>query len=284
MSYLVTDVDQFGYKTRNMYDHFSQVAGQYNNLRTTDLEPIASMIQKLDKLPYVKAVDVGCGDGRYDRILYRDLGVKLSLTCLDLNARMLEVLNKNLIEDGIRNFNLLQSSAEDLPLPDHSYDCVFTFNAIHHFNIIKFLHQSARILKNDGYLFVYTRLRDQNKKNIWGRFFPEFNQKERRLYTLHNISRIMNNVPGIWLQSIEYFKYKRLSSISDLEKKVRSHHYSTFYLYPVDELERAIDKFTKKVSEVYEDVNRIFWEDENILFIMRKVEGDLYNSEVFTPL
>jgi ubiquinone/menaquinone biosynthesis C-methylase UbiE len=237
------------------------------------------MVRKLDKLPYIKAADVGCGDGRYNRILYRDLGEKLSLTCVDANANMLEALRRNLIEDGIQNFTSIQSSAEDMPLPDNSYDCIFTLNAIHHFDTLKFIHESVRILKSGGYLFVYTRLRDQNKRNIWGRYFPEFHQKETRLHTLNTMARIINAVPGMWLQSIEYFKYRRLSSLSELEKRIRSHHYSTFFLYPVDELEKAIEKFKKTIGRVYEDINRIHWHDENVLFIIRKGEESIYNSE-----
>jgi ubiquinone/menaquinone biosynthesis C-methylase UbiE len=257
-------------KTNNMNEHFSSIASQYHNLRITDLEPISYMIERLNSLPNIKAVDVGCGDGRYDRILCRELGDKFNLTCLDVNAHMLEVLHRNLIADGLKNFTLIQSNAEDLSLPDNSYDCIFTFNAVHHFDLLRFLHQSARILKIGGYLFIYTRLRDQNKRNIWGSFFPGFHQKEIRLCSLNKMTRTMNKVAGIRVQSIEYFKYSRLSSLPELEKKIRSHHYSTFLLYPVDELEKAIDMFKKKITEVYEDVNRILWYDENILFVIRK--------------
>ena len=139
MSYEVADTNVFSYKTKEMYDHFSRIAPQYHHLRTTDLEPIAFMVQKLNGLSCIKAVDVGCGDGRYNRILCRDLGEKLSLTCVDANASMLEALHKNLTEDGIQNFTSIQASAEDISLPDNSHDCIFTMNAIHHFDLLKFI-------------------------------------------------------------------------------------------------------------------------------------------------
>jgi hypothetical protein len=31
-------------------------------------------------------------------------------------------------------------------------------------------------LKGAGRLFIYTRLRSQNRRNIWGRFFPRFHE------------------------------------------------------------------------------------------------------------
>jgi hypothetical protein len=115
-------------------------------------------------------------------------------------------------------------------------------------------------------------MQDQNKRNIWGKYFPGFHQKETRLYTLSRITKTINTISDLWLQSVEYFKYRRLSSLSELEKKVRSHHYSTFFLYPVDELEEAIGKFRKNIEKVYEDIQRIHWHDENILFVIRKGE------------
>lgn len=279
MSYTLASMNESSYETKNMHDHFSRIASQYHHLRTTDLEPVVYIAQKLNGLLSIKAADIGCGAGRYDRILCRDLGEKLSLTCVDANASMLETLCRNFIEDGIQNFTLIQSGAEDLPFQDNSYDCIFTLNAIHHFDLLKFLCQCTRILKNGGYLFVYTRLRDQNKRNIWGRYFPGFNQKETRLYTLNKMVKAINLVPDIWLQSVEYFKYRRLSSLPELEKRVRSHHYSTFFLYPVDELEKAIDKFKENIVRAYEDIHRIRWHDENILFTIRKGEESIYSSE-----
>ena len=276
----ITDVNEFGCKAVDMHDHFSRIASQYDLLRTTDLEPIAFMTKTLKNLPLIKAADIGCGGGRYDRILCRDFGKKISLTCVDTNAGMLEALNRNLSDDGIDNYTLIQASAEDLPLPDNSYDCVFTLNAIHHFDLLNFMRQCSRILKNGGYLFIYTRLQDQNRRNIWGKHFPAFSQKEYRLYNLNLITQTIDSVANMWLQSIEYFKYRRLSSLVELEKKIRSHHYSTFFLYPVDELEKAIGKFKKNIGRAYEDVHRIHWHDENVLFIIRKGEESIYNSEL----
>ena len=280
MFYQVTQEKKSGCKTGNMYEHFSRIAPQYNHLRATDLEPIAILVRKLNGLSNIKAADIGCGEGRYDRILCRDLGEKLSLTCVDTNAYMLERLHKNLTEDAIQNFTSIQASAEEMNLPDNSHDCILTLNAIHHFDLLKFMRQSVRILKNDGYLFIYTRLQDQNKRNIWGRYFPGFQQKETRLPSLNAIEHTINAVSGMCLQSIKYFKYERSFSITELEERIRSHHYSTFFLYSEDELEKAIDKFKKTISRIYQDVQRIHWHDENILFVIRKGQENAYNLEL----
>lgn len=103
----------------------------------------------------VEAADIGCGDGRYDLLLCKDLGDKLSLACVDNNGDMLEALDAHLKEHDVSNFKTVSSKAERLPFPSGTLDCVCTFNAVHHFNLLDFLRESVRILKNGGYLFIY---------------------------------------------------------------------------------------------------------------------------------
>ena len=253
-----------------IHHHFSRIAERYHYLRTTDLEPITLIINKLKNLVHIEAVDIGCGTGRYDLLLCRYLGDKLRLTCADTNVDMLETLDKYLIRHGISNFTSMHSEAENLPFPNNALDCACTFNAIHHFNLPDFLHESARILRSGGYLFIYTRLREQNRRNIWGRYFPKFHQKETRLYTLDALKQSIAAVANLSIESIEYLKYERMSTLAQLVERARAHHYSTFFLYSPEELEEAIAGFTQKIRNEFEDTQRIHWLDENVLLIIRK--------------
>jgi len=253
-----------------IHRHFSRIASKYHSLRTTDLEPINYIDRELENLASVKAVDIGCGAGRYDLLLCRYLGDKLRLTCADANGNMLETLDKYLTKHGINNFTSMQSEAEKLPFPGNALDCVCTFNAVHHFNLPEFLFESARILNSGGYLFIYTRLQEQNKRNIWGRYFPKFHQKETRLYTTDILAQAVAAVPNLWIKSIEYFQYGRTATLAQLEERARAHHYSTFSLYSSEELEEAVAGFMKKIRNEFEDTHRIRWFDENVLFVIRK--------------
>jgi SAM-dependent methyltransferase len=49
-------------------DHFEQVAAVYESLRTTDEAPVRRIGQLLPDRP-VTGLDVGCGTGRYSRLL-----------------------------------------------------------------------------------------------------------------------------------------------------------------------------------------------------------------------
>ena len=255
-----------------IYEHFHRIANNYRYFRTTDADPIAFIARNLEGLNVIEAADIGCGDGRYDLLLFHHLGDKLRLSCVDPNHGMLETLDSYLREHNVGDFTAVNSSAENLPFSDRTLDCVLTFNAVHHFNLRGFLRESARILKNDGYLIVYTRLREQNKKNIWGLHFPEFHRKETRLYSLNTFLRTVETVPALWIESVQFFKYRRVAALEQLIERARACHYSTFVLYTPSELEAAITGFVNNINRCFKDNRRVKWLDEYALFIIRKDE------------
>jgi ubiquinone/menaquinone biosynthesis C-methylase UbiE len=224
---------------------------------------------KFQNLSEIEAADVGCGGGRYDLELFRHLGDKLHLTCIDYNSSMLNELIQNLKEHKIKNFKAIKAPADDLPLTDNSLDCMFTFNAIHHFKLLDFLKEAFRVLRDNGYLFIYTRLRSQNKRNIWGRYFPKFNEKETRLYELNELEKILNETT-LRLESVEYFKYKRIVELEWLVAQAKNHHYSTFYLYDEKEFEESLKEFQENIAREFKKLDKITWNDENIMIVIKK--------------
>jgi len=254
---------------KNIHYHFSKIAHRYRDLRTTDAEPVLFIKNKLQEYSKIAGADVGCGAGRYDLKLFRYLGKKLFLYCIDVNKEMLKCLKKFLVEHKIRNFKTIKSFDRKIPLKDNFLNCIFTFNAIHHFKISQFLKESSRILKDGGYLFIYTRLRSQNRRNIWGKYFPLFNKKETRLYELNELRSLIRKTPKLKIETIEYFKYARLSSLDWLLEQAQSHHYSIFYLYTKKEFEVSLEKFKKIIQRKFKDPNKINWLDENILLVIR---------------
>ena len=253
-----------------VHRHFSSIAHRYHYLRTTDIEPIKFITGRMNTLEQIEAIDIGCGNGRYDLLLFKYLKSKLRLTCVDANAAMLTTLENNLITNGISDFTPVIAKAENIPAEDNTYDSVLTFNAIHHFNLLEFLRESSRVLKVGGNIFIYTRLRSQNRRNIWGSHFPLFDKKETRLYTFSELVNTTEEVPNLYIKSIEYYKYGRVSTLEQLIDRARSHHYSTFFLYSSEELEEAIEEFASNIENKFKDPRRVHWFDENILFMIGK--------------
>jgi ubiquinone/menaquinone biosynthesis C-methylase UbiE len=258
------------FKTKQiMSGHFSHVARYYRHLRTTDLAPIRFIKENIIGCEPISAADIGCGAGRYSYNLLRHLPIR-HLICIDASQQMLKANSEYLRSRNVCSHGLIKASAELIPLANSTLDCVFTFNAIHHFNIVAFLSEVARILKKEGKTFVYTRLRPQNATNIWGMYFPSFLDKENRLYELNELESTTRSTAGICLESVNEFSFKRKTSLAELLMRARLKHYSTFSLYEKGEFEQALGVFGNRLSTEFTDPNNITWRDEYTMLVIRK--------------
>ena len=162
-------------------EHFERVAVAYESLRTTDEEPVRVIGQLLPGRP-VTGLDIGCGTGRYTRLLRGLLPDGSLLAAADVSAAMLAQLRAASRGHALGVVPLL-AAAEQLPLRTASLDLVTAFNCVHHFDLGRFLAAAARVLQPGGQLFLYTRTPQQNARTIWGRYFPGFTEHEQRLHS-----------------------------------------------------------------------------------------------------
>ena len=252
----------------NMHDHFSRVASYYREVRTTDVEPVTFVGETFKERSPIKAADVGCGAGRYDGLLFKYLK-NLHLTCIDINESMLGQLSDYLELRGITDFKTIKADAENIPLEERSMDCVLSFNAIHHFDFTNFIKKAAQVIKKDGKIFIYTRLRTQNARSVWGKHFPLFAKKEKRLYELNEIKRGIQGVGSLSLETVKTFRYKRTATLQNLVEKANARHYSTFSLYDEDEWDNELEGFQENIRNWFQDTKQINWFDENIMLVMK---------------
>jgi ubiquinone/menaquinone biosynthesis C-methylase UbiE len=252
-----------------IHRHFSKIASKYSSLRTTDLDPILHIKNQLNGKSEINIADVGCGDGRYSQEILRALGDKCYLHCIDSNEDMLRYLESYLIEQNAMNFCIRPGNANRLPLENDSMDCIVTFNAIHHFDIAKFLGEVFECLKDNGHLFIYTRLKNQNSRNIWGQHFPLFNEMEDRLYEFDELKYHAQEA-DMKIHSTKVFGHNRTSSLNNLVERARNNHYSTFALYSEETFEESLQAFQQKIKNNFDDLEKIEWQDENILIEIRK--------------
>jgi hypothetical protein len=81
---------------------------------------------------------------------------------------------------------------------------------------------------------------------------------------------VLEHIKPLKLDSIEYFKYKREASTNWLIKRAILHHYSTFDLYDGEEFDDALMKFRKNIANNFSNGNDVFWEDENVMFVISR--------------
>ena len=252
-----------------MHTHFSTIASKYRNVRTLDTKPISYIKDKLKEKSKINMADIGCGDGRYSLEFLRRFDDSFYIHCVDYNENMLKSLEDYLIEQNTTNFCVRHGDANRLPLENDSMDCIVTFNAIHHFDVPKFLSQVLRSLKDDGHLFIYTRLRNQNSRNIWGEHFPLFAEMEDRLYELDELEQHIQN-SDMNIHSTRVFGYPRTSSLERLVNQAQNHHYSTFAIYDKETFDESLEIFQQNIKDNFDDLEQITWYDENILLEIRK--------------
>ena len=241
--------------------HFERVAVVYESLRTTDEAPVRRIAQLLPDRP-VTALDIGCGTGRYTRLLRRLLPEGSRLVASDVSAAMLAQLKVG--NDGhARGVVPLLSAAEELPLRTASLEVVSAFNCIHHFDLARFLTAVARVLRPDGQLFIYTRTPQQNARTIWGRYFPGFTEHERRLHSEAVLGDAVRRTGGLTLAATQTFHHQRTSTAGRLRAQAEGRHYSTLSLYPPEELRAAIETFVARLPGP-----EVCWVDEHLLVIV----------------
>jgi len=252
-----------------MHDHFSTIASKYQSVRTLDTKPILYINDKLKEKSKISMADVGCGDGRYALEFLKHFDDSFYIHCVDYNENMLESLENHFTEQNITNFCVRLGNANRLPLDNNSMDCIVTFNAIHHFDVPKFLFDSLRALKDNGHLFIYTRLRNQNSRSIWGKHFPLFVDMEDRLYELNELEQHIKNA-DMKIHSTRVFGYSRTSSLDRLVLQAQNNHYSTFALYDKETFDESLDVFQQNIKKNFDDLEQIKWHDENILIEIKK--------------
>jgi SAM-dependent methyltransferase len=240
--------------------HFEQVAAAYESLRTTDEAPVRAIRQLLPGRP-VTGLDVGCGTGRYSRLLRAVLPEGSRLAVADISAAMLAQLKAGSHGDAGGVVPLL-AAAEQLPLRTASLDLITAFNCVHHFGLARFLAAAARVLAPGGRLYIYTRTPQQNARTIWGRYFPGFTEHEQRLHSQAALRDAVSRTGGLQVTATQTFQHPRTSTAEQLRAQAEGHHYSTFSLYPPQELRAAIATFLARLPSP-----QVSWIDEHLLVI-----------------
>src|SRR6266705_3313174 len=241
-------------------DHFERVAAVYESLRTTDEAPVRAICQLLPDRR-VTGLDIGCGTGRYTRLLSALLPGGSLLAASDVSAAMLAQLTAASHGHALRVVPLL-AAAEQLPLRDASLDVVTAFNCVHHFDLGRFLSAVARVLAPSGQLFIYTRTPQQNARTIWGRYFPGFTEHEQRLHSQAAIRDAVRRTDGLTMIATQTFRHPRTSTAERLGAQAQGRHYSTFSFYTPQELRAAIATFLARLPSP-----EVCWVDEHLLVI-----------------
>lgn len=122
------------------------------------LQPPRKVIERSGIKPGLQVLEIGCGSGAFTTFAARAAGETGKVFALDIEEKMLAQLKKKLARNenqDIKNIELVNKSAYELPFPDNSIDVIFTvtvFQEIPDKN--KALSEMKRVLKPDGILAI----------------------------------------------------------------------------------------------------------------------------------
>jgi len=155
-------------------DTFSHSAVRY--LSSTDHQsgPDLEMIRQVasQRFPSV-TVDVATGAGHALRAACPFSG---SCAALDLTMEMLQVAREHLTGAGFANVRFIQSTAEDLPLPESTVSLLTCRIAPHHFQSVPgFLDEVARVLEPEGQCVIIDTISPEESES--DRFINEVEQQ-----------------------------------------------------------------------------------------------------------
>jgi SAM-dependent methyltransferase len=199
---------------------------------------------------------------------------RLTLHCVDACAEMLAELDRRLSGDYEGRYTIIHGTVEEVRFAPGACDAVFSFNALHHFDLPRALRNIAAWLRPGGLAFLYTRTPAQNARNLWGRHFPGFVEKEDRLKGRATLLAAVGATPGLRWVETKRFAYSRRADLDAVLDKVDRFHYSTFRLYRGDELEVARELFLNRLVDAYSDPDDIFWTDYNMMLVVEKSEEE----------
>ena len=141
------------------------LTGRYldSNLRRR-LQPPDKIIERSGIKPGMTVMELGCGSGAYTAFVARAIGEHGKLYAVDMQPEMLQQLERKLARaenQDIRNIELKQASAYDLPFEKDSFDLVYLVTVLQEIpDRGRALREIRRVLKPGGILAITELLPD----------------------------------------------------------------------------------------------------------------------------
>lgn len=134
-------------------DYFDVVQAEWDRIRRNYIDDALSFLVVASLLrPDAVAVDVGTGTGQTVLSLAKTAA---KVVAVDRSAKMLDACRQRIRRANLKNVELVQGDAEDLPLPDEMCDTAFSSMLLHHLGDPgRGVKEMARIVKPGGRVVI----------------------------------------------------------------------------------------------------------------------------------
>jgi ubiquinone/menaquinone biosynthesis C-methylase UbiE len=164
------------------------------------LQPPDKIIRRSGIKEGMHVLEVGCGSGAYTTFVARVVGGGGKVYALDIQPEMLQQLQSKLARpenEDIRNIELVNSSAYELPFDDDSLDLVYMVTVLQEIpDRNKTLQQVRRVLKPGGIVSVTEWLPD-----------PDYPWKSTTIKIGREAGLVVDEAPGnFWHYTVRFRK------------------------------------------------------------------------------
>ena len=115
------------------------------------IQPPKKVVSWIDIQKNMEVLEIGPGPGTFTIEAARRLGIREKLYAVDIQPKVISMLNERLQKENIENVISKVASASELPFPDEQFDRVFMVGVLGEIpDKIKALREAHRVLRNDG--------------------------------------------------------------------------------------------------------------------------------------
>jgi len=136
-----------------------------------------NILKRIQVKPQMKVVDVGCGTGFFTIPMAKIVGDKGKVFAIDIQEKMIAILNEKIQKLKIKNVETLVSTEENIPLPNESVDLAFMASVLHELDSYATVKEICRFLKPQGVLAVLEWKKEESPSEfgppIWERLTPD---------------------------------------------------------------------------------------------------------------
>jgi len=183
-----------------------------------------NLVQLMNPSKGKKLIDVACGTGDIAKIYLDNIGYKEKVYCIDPNIKMINVAKSKLKK--FPNINWLVGSAENLRVPDNSFDYyTISFGLRNTKNLNKALYEAYRVLKPGGRFLCleFSKIENSNLNFFYKKYSKLIpligkivvGQKEPYEYLVNSIEKFVNQVELLDLMKKNKFEkcnYRNLNN------------------------------------------------------------------------
>jgi ubiquinone/menaquinone biosynthesis C-methylase UbiE len=150
------------------------VAGMLSPARAA-LAPPEALLAHVGARAGATVVDIGCGPGFFTLPAARLVGVQGRVYAVDVEPRMLALVERRAAESGLRNITTVRTRAADVPLSDGCAEVVVCGLVLHDLDAAgrgQMVGEMARLCRRGGAVLV-VEWQPRSDETRWNRLTPE---------------------------------------------------------------------------------------------------------------